>query len=1012
MARTVKRTRPAPPPPSPPVRISIVQGTLEADQDAIVLVTPGGLRLTLDVGARNDAAAARALLSHRLGADAAICGRQDGGTLHDARLVQRPSEIDDTAAFAAVRAALALHTAELLARPGVLAVRPGYRFDQGWTDGIPAIVVVTDPASTPDLPAQLDGVPLDRQPASPLQQLAARGPRAGNEQLSNPAGYALPAFQAATPGVATLEPELVRRSKYVPPPGLLLDPVSGPVDVLCHCSPDAGWPTLQTFLAGTQSTLTVAMYDFTAPHILTQLSTTLARAGTLQLVLDPRISLSAGGDGENPKADDKTEDEVVGALRQRLRTRFAFDWAAVTQHDKTTGGIFPTAYHIKVAVRDGNAMWLSSGNWQSSNQPPFDPLNADAGGVEGVYNREWHVVIDDARLAGLYERFIQYDATQAAPLQVQPETHARPDVLIPETLTAQSAGSPRFFAPSRITLAADEQVQPLLTPDNYAAHLLPLLAGATKSIWFQNQYIHFSNREDQNPPEFLALAGALRDQIQAGLDVRILLRAIGDTREMIEALVHFGIPPKCMKLQKAAHNKGIIIDDEILVLGSHNWSGDGTVYNRDASLIFRSKSIAAYYKPIFDYDWTNDRTTAQRIETDDLSPQLATGAPTPPGMLRVPWGVYYGDSQPGWIDDAIERLAIAPPSAGFDLQRATSMAVGTAPSLPRSSPVADLLAARDELTQRYLTSERAQAITLQARFASPEPEANIMAVGVGEKISDGLHTGTLAVHLFVRVKYARGALSTRNMLPSHIAGVPIDITEMGEMTKLTDFPDPRAQLTPAQPGASVGFAFPGDTERMAGTFGALLQDPDTGQFYILSNNHVLANEGRFAAGTPIYQSGLLDLSPGLAKRQIATLQTVAPLTANPLRVDAAVALVDRASDVTPEILHIGPISGSTPALQDMIVHKFGRTTGYTVGRITSVATNVQLRYETGLFTFTNQIFIEGMGAPFSGAGDSGSLIVDRTSGKAVGLLFAGSSTHSAANHIDDVLAAFPTLRLR
>ena len=31
--------------------------------------------------------------------------------------------------------------------------------------------------------------------------------------------------------------------------------------------------------------------------------------------------------------------------------------------------IFRTAYHIKVAVRDHSTFWLSSGNWNNSNQP-------------------------------------------------------------------------------------------------------------------------------------------------------------------------------------------------------------------------------------------------------------------------------------------------------------------------------------------------------------------------------------------------------------------------------------------------------------------------------------------------------------------------------------------------------------------------------------------------------------------------------------------------------------------
>jgi hypothetical protein len=89
----------------------------------------------------------------------------------------------------------------------------------------------------------------------------------------------------------------------------------------------------------------------------------------------------------------------------------------------------------------------------------------------------------------------------------------------------------------------------------------------------------------------------------------------------------------------------------------------------------------------------------------------------------------------------------------------------------------------------------------------------------------------------------------------------------------------------------------------------------------------------------------------------------------------------------------------------MRVHKFGRTSSYTVGHITSIATDVTVGYESGNFTFEDQIIIVGDQGSFSAAGDSGSLILERQSNKAVGLLFAGSQTHTIANHIRDVLQA-------
>ena len=89
----------------------------------------------------------------------------------------------------------------------------------------------------------------------------------------------------------------------------------------------------------------------------------------------------------------------------------------------------------------------------------------------------------------------------------------------------------------------------------------------------------------------------------------------------------------------------------------------------------------------------------------------------------------------------------------------------------------------------------------------------------------------------------------------------------------------------------------------------------------------------------------------------------------------------------------------------MIVHKYGRTTRYTVGRVTSIAATIEIPYVTGLYRFDDQIQIEGVGTAFAAAGDSGSLIVERQSATAVGLLFGGSEVAVFANHIGDVLTA-------
>jgi len=297
------------------------------------------------------------------------------------------------------------------------------------------------------------------------------------------------------------------------------------------------------------------------------------------------------------------------------------------------------------------------------------------------------------------------------------------------------------------------------------------------------------------------------------------------------------------------------------------------------------------------------------------------------------------------------------------------------------------------------------------------PDENVVGVGIGEKISEGRHTGIWAVKFFVRMKFPESDLAARNRLPKSIAGLPVDVEESGLFRRFARrhprkkkkapaavVPNPRTRIRPAPPGSSVGFADPANQFVMAGTFGALASDRNG--TYILSNNHVLADEGRLTPGSPIFQPGLLD-GGNQGTDQIAALTRFIPLRASGgNHVDCAIAKVNSAALVTRDILKIGAPQGRTSAQIDMTVHKFGRTTSYTVGRVSSTDTDVTVQYETGTFTFTEQIIVVGLnGQPFSASGDSGSLILARPSNKAVGLLFAGSSSHTIANHIEEVLQA-------
>jgi hypothetical protein len=235
-----------------------------------------------------------------------------------------------------------------------------------------------------------------------------------------------------------------------------------------------------------------------------------------------------------------------------------------------------------------------------------------------------------------------------------------------------------------------------------------------------------------------------------------------------------------------------------------------------------------------------------------------------------------------------------------------------------------------------------------------------------------------------------------------VDGIATDVEEIGLLLPLTN---PRARLRPAQPGCSTGFADVDPLNSLAGTFGALVQD-GLGR-YVLSNNHVLADQNRLPFGTAIFEPSPFDGGKP-AKDKIAELDGYVPLdTAQPNYVDGAIARLLNTKHAIADVLDIGAPGGAKPAALNTIVEKFGRTTGYTRGYVESVSTDLKVPYDIGTILFHDQIAIKSIDAlPFSEQGDSGALILEQTTGMAVGLLFAGSPAISFANHIADVLASF------
>jgi hypothetical protein len=318
-----------------------------------------------------------------------------------------------------------------------------------------------------------------------------------------------------------------------------------------------------------------------------------------------------------------------------------------------------------------------------------------------------------------------------------------------------------------------------------------------------------------------------------------------------------------------------------------------------------------------------------------------------------------------------------------------------------------LVALLDMITEGSAAPAAVESIAAAAeslhKAAKPWTEGKgIQGVGIGEKITDGEQLDEVVLKVYVDQKRPKSQLDNpvpaKVRMPGLDEEVRTDVEEIGRMEKEPN----TARMRPAIPGFGLGHV-----KISVGTFGCLVRKKGQRALYILSNSHVLADEGVAKIGDAIIQPGDYDggKSPGDA---IAELADWVPFqftsTGYPNFVDAAIAKVKKAADVTSAVRLIGVPKGVSKFVRrGMQVQKTGRTTDYTIGVIKDINYRLALKYKkpgggSGRVGLADQVLC----TRYTAGGDSGSAVFNM-SGKVVGLHFAGSPSTSVFNRIEHVL---------
>ncbi len=169
------------------------------------------------------------------------------------------------------------------------------------------------------------------------------------------------------------------------------------------------------------------------------------------------------------------------------------------------------------------------------------------------------------------------------------------------------------FAPEHFTGAT---VRPVIAPDT-SSQITDLIDSAERSIEIEQAYITNDTPVSLNPYLSSAINASRR-----GVHVRVLLDSywfnIEDEKDNDEmaALInrigiseHIPLEARCVDLPSSGvekiHNKGVIVDDQRVLVSSINWNSVSPNFNREAGVIIDHPGAAGYFLTVFDDDWNS-----------------------------------------------------------------------------------------------------------------------------------------------------------------------------------------------------------------------------------------------------------------------------------------------------------------------------------------------------------------------------------------------------------------------
>ncbi|MFW6065064.1 MAG: phospholipase D-like domain-containing protein [Candidatus Natronoplasma sp.] len=340
-------------------------------------------------------------------------------------------------------------------------------------------------------------------------------------------------------------------------------------------SPDSSFDSMMYFLDNVNSSLDVAVYQFSSIKIAERIAN-LSQQGISVKIL--------------------VEGDPVQGMSQRSRACLSLIADNGGEVRKIASSEYDpyNYYHHKYMIRDNSSVFLTSENFVASS---FS-REANHG------NRGWGMILETEQLASYYGEVFDFDWKFG-------------DYFYTSEEEIDSVDLPKgHYSPfANKTIFQDEfKATPVLAPDTSMseATIKDMIRSAEESIYVQQYYIrHWESKE--NP-----YLEAVKEAAERGIKVKIMLDSTWYHKEdngndqIVKELNEFArkeeIELEARSLSRfkdlvKSHNKGMIVDQNTVLVSSINWNANSPLQNREVGVIVENEDIGEYYSNIFLEDW-------------------------------------------------------------------------------------------------------------------------------------------------------------------------------------------------------------------------------------------------------------------------------------------------------------------------------------------------------------------------------------------------------------------------